>query len=186
MSTNICLISIFFGFQICLCARSRKVFLQLKKKKLNSSHSRCRKMQKDLLHSRNLYSAAENFTTQQKAIPHIRRFYCTVRSLTALQKVLLHSRRFYCIAESFTAQQKSWSCGKNWRKVPSAAKAEDKLTLQRLSLDFGLNVCAQTRSSRMVLWSPFLEVPSLTSFLEKGQTKRCPITSRRVSKVQKT
>ena len=82
---------------------------------MKSSHSRCRKVQKTLLHSR--------------------RCYCIAKSFTAQQKVLLHSRKFYCTAESFTARQKSQSCGRNWRKVPSAAETEDKPTLQRLPLD---------------------------------------------------
>ena len=124
--------------------------------------------QKVLLHSRKLYYATKSYTAQQKAILRSRRFYCTVGSFTAMQKVLLRNRRFYCTTESFTAQQKSWSCGRNQRKVPSVAKAEDKLTLQRLPLEFGLIVCAQTGSGRMVLWSPFRQALGITSFLEKS------------------
>ena len=102
---------------------------------MKSSHSRCRKVQKGLLHSRRCYCTAESFTAQQKTLLHSRKFYYTIENFTAQQKVLLRNRRFYCIAKSFIAQQKSQSCGKNWRKVPSAAKTEDKLTLQRLPLD---------------------------------------------------
>ena len=87
---------------------------------MESSHSRCRKVQKALLHSK--------------------RFYCTAESNIVQQKAILRSRRFYCTEENFTAQQKSWSCCRNWRKVPSVAKVEDKLTLQHLLLDFRLNV----------------------------------------------
>ena len=39
------------------------------------------------------------------------------------------------MTESFAAQQKSQSCGRNWRKIPSAVETEDKLTLQLLPLD---------------------------------------------------
>ena len=125
---------IFFGFYICLCARSRKVFLKFKKK-MKNSHSHCKKVQKTLLHSRRYYYTTESFTTQLKALLHNRRFYCTAESFIAQHKVLLRNRRFYCTVESFTAQQKSQSCGKNQRKVPSAAETEDKPNLQRLPLD---------------------------------------------------
>ena len=110
----------------------------------------------------------------------------SVENFTLQQKVLLHIKMLYYVAESFTALQKSQSCDRNWRKVHSAAKTEDKPTLQHLPLDFGLNVCAQSGSGRMVLWSPFHGALDPTSFLEKAQTKLCPITSRRVSKVQET
>ena len=84
-----------------------------------------------------------------------------------VQKTLLHSRKFYCTAENFTTHQKSQPYGKNWRKVPSAVETEDKPTLQRLPLDIGLNVCAQTSNARMVLWSPFCEALDPTSFFQK-------------------
>ena len=130
-----------------------------------------------------LQKSGESFIALQKSILRNRRFYCTARSFTTLQKVLLHYRRFYYIVGSFTTQQKSRSCGRNWRKIPSVAKTEDKLTLQHLSWDFGLNVCTQTGNGRMVLQSPFCEALDLTFFLEKAQTKRYPIISRRMSKV---
>ena len=75
----------------------------------------------------------------------------SAENFTAQQKVLLYSKKFYCTAESFTTHQKSQPYGKNWRKVPSTVETEDKPTLQRLPLDIGLNVCAQTSSGRMVL-----------------------------------
>ncbi|KAK9992055.1 hypothetical protein SO802_027040 [Lithocarpus litseifolius] len=109
-------------------------------------------------------------TTSQKQLvkPSSRKLYHAAENFTALQKVLKHNKRFYSTAGSFTAQQKSRFCGRNWRKVHSTAKAKDKLTLQRLPLDFGLNVCAQTNSGRMVLWSLFRKALDPTSFLEKA------------------
>ena len=115
--------------------------------------------QKVLMHSKKLYCASKSYTMQQKVLLYRRKLYCVAESFTALQKVLLRSRRFYCIAE------KSAMC---WRKVHPTTKAEDKLTLQCLPLDFGLNVCVQTDSDKMVLWSPFREALGPTSFLEKA------------------
>ena len=128
---------------------------------MKSSHSRCRKVQKALLRSRKLYCARESFTAQQKV-------YRTTKTFTAHQRVLLHNRRFHCTVESFIAQHKSQSCGINWSKVPSVVETEDKPTLQRLPLDFGLNVCAQIGSGKMVLWNPFRGAPGPTFFLEKA------------------
>ena len=159
---------IFFGFQICLCAGSRKVFLQQKRK---SSHSRCKKVQKTLLHNKKLRKASsvakagKSFLLQQR------------------WSKVTHTEKS---AENFTAQwkvKKSQLCGRNWRNVPSMVEKKNKPTLQCLPSDFGLNICAQTRSGRMVPQSPFRGAPGLTSFLEKAQTKRCLITLRRMSKV---
>ena len=146
-------------------------------------------MKSSHLHYKRLYCTAEGFKAQQTALMHNRQLNCTAEGFTAKnfivqQKVLLHNRQFYYMTESFAAQQKSQTCGRNWRKVLSAAEIEDKPILQCLPLDFGLNICTQTGSDRMVLWSPFRGAPDPTSFLEKVQTKRCLITSRRVSKVQ--
>ena len=137
---------------------------------MKSSHSHCRKVQKVILHSRRFYCTAESFTAQQKALLHSKRFYYITEVFTEQQKVLLHSRKVSPMAkirEKFLLRQK-----------------EDKPTLQRFPLDFGLNICTQTGSSRMTLWSPFCEARGPTSFLEKAYTKRCLITSRSVSKVQ--
>ena len=92
------------------------------------------------LHCRRLYCTAEGFKAQQTALMHNRQLYCTAEGFTAKsfiaqQKVLLHNIRFYYMTESFAAQQKSQTCGRNWRKVLSAAEIEDKPILQRLSLD---------------------------------------------------
>ena len=103
---------------------------------MKSSYSRCRKVQKFLLHSKRFYCRAENFTTQQKVLQCSKRFYCVAGNFTAQQKILLRSRKFYCTAKSFTTQQKSRFCDRNQRKVPSTAKVEDKPTLQCLPLDF--------------------------------------------------
>ena len=111
-------------------------------------------LQKALLHSRRLYCAAEGFAAQQKVLLHYRRLYYTSKSFTPQQKILLHSKKSVL-----------WQ---NWRKVPSMTETEDKPTLQCLPLDFGLNVCTQTNSGRIVLWSPFCKAPGLTSFLEKA------------------
>ena len=72
--------------------------------------------------------------------------------------------------EDITAQQKvkkSQSCGRKRKKVHFAVEIEDKPTLQRIPLNFGLNVCTQTGSGRMVLWSPFHRALGPTSFLER-------------------
>ena len=127
---------------------------------MKSSHSCCRKVHKALLNSRRCYCTAESFTAQQKVLLRSRKHYCTAEGFAAQKNILLHSRRFHCTAESFTAQQKSQTCGRNQRKVHFVAEIEDKPTLQHLLLDFGLNVCAQIGSGRMVLWSPFSRVPS--------------------------
>ena len=92
------------------------------------------------LHCRRLYCTAEGFKAQQTALMHNRQLYCTAEGFTAKsfiaqQKVLLHNIRFYYMTESFAAQQKSQTCGRNWRKVLSATKIEDKPILQRLPLD---------------------------------------------------
>ena len=145
---------------------------------MKSSHSRCKKVQKVLLHSRRCYFTAKSFNAQLKVLLHSKKFCCTTQ-----EKVLLHIRRFHCTAKSFTAQQKSQICGRNWRKVDFAPETKDKPTLQCLPLDFEFNACAQIGSGRMVLQSPFCGAPDPTSFLEKAQTKRCQIISRRMSKV---
>jgi len=101
----------------------------------------------------------EHFTTQQK-----------------VKKNQLYSRKCRNVtlqknAEDVTAQQKvkkSQSCGRKWKKVHFTAETKYKPTLQRLPLNFELNVCAQTGSDRMVLWSPFRVALGPTSFLEKA------------------
>ena len=121
--------------------------------------------------------SVENFTAQQK----VKKSQLCSRKC---RNVMLQKN-----AEDVIAQQKvkkSQSCGRNQRKFPSAAKMENKPILQRLPLDFGLNVCTQTGSGKMVLQSPFREAPDPTSFLEKAQIKRCSIILKRVSKVQET
>ena len=151
---------------------------------MKSSHSRCRKVKKVLLHSRRFYYTAESFTAQQKVLPCNKRFYCVPGSFTAQQKILLCNRRFYCTVESFTTQQNSRSYGKNWRKVPSAAKVKDKPTLQCLPLDFN-----STRTNwqwQNSILEPIPRSARHNFLLRKAQTKSCLITSRRVSKVQKT
>ena len=109
---------------------------------MKSSHSCCRKLHKALLNSRRCYCTVE--------------LYCVAENFIAQQKVLLHNRKFYYTAEGFTAQQKVLLHNK---KVRPVAETEDKPTLQRLLMDFRLNVCAQIGSGRMVLWSPFSRAP---------------------------
>ena len=113
----------------------RFVYVQEVKKYFCSKKRKWREVIRIAEKCRKLYSTAEGVTAQQKALLHSREFYCTIENFIAQQKVLLRNRRFYCIAESFTTQQKSQSRGRNWRKVPFAAKTEDKPTLQRLPLD---------------------------------------------------
>ena len=95
---------------------------------MKSSHSRCRKVQKALLHSRRCYCIAESFTTQQKALLHSRRFYCIVESFTAQQKVLLHIKKFYCTIEDSIAQQKFLPHSK---KVSPVAEIGEKFILRQ-------------------------------------------------------
>ena len=63
---------------------------------------------------------------------HSRKLYCTVGSFIAQQKVLLHGRKVSSTAETgenfllWQKLEKSSFCGKNWRKVSSAAETEDK------------------------------------------------------------
>ena len=149
---------------------------------MKSSHSHCRR----------LYCTAESFTTQQTALLHSRRFYCMTESFIAQQKALLDNRKFYCAIEDFIAQQKVLPYS---RKVNIVVETGEKFLLQqeqRISPlchvfpRLGLSVCAQTCSGRVVLWSPFCRALGPTSFSEKAQTKHCPITSKRVSKVQET
>ena len=86
------------------------------------------------MHSRQLYCIAEDimiesFTARQKALMHN-------------GQLQMHSRKFCCIAEkSFLRQklEKSSFYSRNWRKVPSMAKTEDKPTLQHLPLDLDLD-----------------------------------------------
>ena len=93
---------------------------------MKSSHSCCRKVWETLLHSRKLRKA--NSAAKNAKISRCRK----------MQKTLLHSRKL------------SQSCGKNWRKVPSAVEMENKPNFQHLPLDIGLSVCAQTSNDRMV------------------------------------
>ena len=82
------------------------------------------------MHSKQLYCIAkdimiESFTARQKALMHS-------------GQLQMHSRKFCCIAKkSFLRQklEKSSFYSRNWRKVPSMAKTEDKPILQRLPLD---------------------------------------------------
>ena len=126
-----------------------------------------------------LQKSVEHFITQQNTLLHSRTLYCTVEHFTTQQKVKksqLYSRKCRNVtlqknAEDVIAQQKvkkSQSCGRKWKKVHFAVETKDKLTLQRLPLNFGLNVCTQTGSGRMVLWSPFRVALGPTSFLEKA------------------
>ena len=95
------------------------------------------------MHSRQLHCIVESFTiesftAQQKALMHNRQLQYTAESFTVQQEALLHSRKFCCIAKKSVLQQKleeSSFCGRNWRKVLSAAETEDKPTLQCLPLD---------------------------------------------------
>ena len=97
--------------------------------KTKSSHSHCKV----------LYCTAEDFKAQQTALKHSRKLYCIAGSFIAQQEALLHSRKFCYIAkkvspaaetgERFLLRQKlekSSFCGKNWRKVSSAAETKDK------------------------------------------------------------
>ena len=128
---------IFFGFQSCLCAGSRAVFLQ---QKMKSSLSHYRKVQNTLLHSKRLSKVP-----QQK----LEKCYLCSRdgekSLT-LQKSI----------ENFITQQKV-----------KKSQRQNKHSLQRHPLDFGLNICAQTGSSRMKPWSLFCESISPSFLLRK-------------------
>ena len=49
---------------------------------MKNSYSRCRKVEKALLHCRNLYCATEGFTAQQEALLHYRKFYYTIEGFT--------------------------------------------------------------------------------------------------------
>ena len=118
-----------------------------------SSHSHCKRLycmaggfkahQTTLLHSKQLYCTTEEFTTEsftvrQKALMHSRQLQCTAENFTAQQETSLRNRKFCCIAEKSVLWQKlekSFFCGRNWRKVPSATETKDKPTLQRLPLD---------------------------------------------------
>ena len=89
--------------------------------KTKSSHSHCKRF----------YYTTEGFKAQQTALMHNRQLYCTAegftaKSFTAQKTTSMHSRKLNCTAESFVTQQKSQSCGRNWRKVTSAAKTKDK------------------------------------------------------------
>ena len=73
--------------------------------------------------------------------------------------------------ESFTTQQKvkkSQFHSRNWGNVPSAVKTRNKPSLQRHSLDFGLNVYTQTVSGKIGPWSPFCESASPNFLLRKS------------------
>ena len=82
------------------------------------------------MHSRQLdYTAEgsteENFTAWQKALMHNKQLQCTTESFTVQQEALSHSRKFCYIAKKSVLRQKlekSQSCGRTWRKVPSAAE----------------------------------------------------------------
>ena len=89
------------------------------------------------MHSRQFYCiaegfTAESFTAQQTTSIHSRKLYCTAGSFIAQQKVLLRSRKVSPAAETaekfllWQKLEKSSFCGKNWRKVSSAAETEDK------------------------------------------------------------
>ena len=112
-----------------------QLFMLQKSRKFYCTAEGVTAQQKALLRSKKFNCIAEGFTAQQKVLLHNRKLYCTIESLTAQQKALLHNRRFYCTAESFPTQQKSQSCGRNWRKVPSAVETNNKPTLQCFPLD---------------------------------------------------
>ena len=73
------------------------------------------------MHSRKLYYTADSFIAQQEILPHSRKVSPAAKTR---EKFLLRQKL-----------EKSSFCGKNWRKVPSAAEIENKPTLQRLPLD---------------------------------------------------
>ena len=66
------------------------------------------------MHSKQLQYAAESFNTQQKALLHSRKLYCTAEKSVLWQKL-----------------EKSSFCGRNWRKVPSAAETGEKSVLRQ-------------------------------------------------------
>ena len=113
---------IFFGFQICLCAGSRKVLLQSKRRVVihiveGFTAKSFKAQQTTLKHSIQLYCTAEGFTAenykaQQTALKHNRQLHCiakgfTVENFTARQKALMHSRQLQYTVESFTTQQEA-------------------------------------------------------------------------------
>ena len=113
-----------------MCRKQKSIFTV----KIKSGHSHCKR----------LYCTAEGFKAWQKALPcfkaqqtallhsrrlYSRKLYCTARSSIAQQETLLHSRKFCYIAKKSVMRQKlekSSFCCRNWRKVTSTAKTEDK------------------------------------------------------------
>ena len=73
------------------------------------------------------------------------------------RKTLLHNRKLRRV--NLVAEK--------GKKFIFAVETEDKPALQRIPLNFGLNVYTQTGSDRMVLWSPFHRALGPTSFLER-------------------
>ena len=132
---------IFFWVLDLFMCRKQKSISAVKTK---SSHSYCKRFyctaegfkaqQTALMHNRQLYCTTEGFTTesfnaQQTTSMHSRNLYCTAGSFIAQQEALSHSRKFCYIAKKSVMQQKlekSSFCGRNWRKVTSAAETEDK------------------------------------------------------------
>ena len=111
---------------------------------MKSSHSRCRKVQKALLHNRRFYCTTESFTMQWKAIPYSRRFYCIAESFTTQQEALLHYRKFYCTAEGFTIHQKVLLYS---RKVGPVAEIWEKFIL-RQKQRINSNECKNNKGRR--------------------------------------
>ena len=81
--------------------------------KTKSSHSHCKV----------LYCTAEDFKAQQTALKHSRKFYYIAGSFIAQQKVLQTQQKKSVLRQKL---EKSSFCGKNWRKVSSAAETKDK------------------------------------------------------------
>ena len=90
--------------------------------KTKSSHSHCKRF----------YCTAEGFKAQQTTLKHSRQLCCIAGSFIAQQKVLLHSKKVSPAVETgekfllWQKLEKSSSCGRNWRKVTSAAEIVDK------------------------------------------------------------
>ena len=65
---------------------------------------------------------------------HSKQLQCTAESFTVQQEALSHSRKFCYIAKKLVLRQKlekSQSCGRNWRKVHSAAETGKKTILRQ-------------------------------------------------------
>ena len=158
---------IFFGFQSCLCAGSGEIFFAVENQEqsfmLQKSVENFTAQQNTLLHSRKLRKAC--YAIENAEMSHCRK----------MQKTLPHHRklrRVNLVAET----REKFLLWQKWRTSPICS-------VFLWTLD---SFCTQISNGRIVPQSPFCGALGPTYFLEKAQTKRHPITSRCVSKVQET